>query len=75
MARTKGLKSIGKAYISVNPELAEQVHKKKSKPWNKRVVEERGVFDNVSDSDLREGFHNKTNAKRFSNHTYRQRME
>ena len=74
MARVKGLKSIGKAWVSIDPSYAEPI-KKKSKPWNKRVVEERGVFDNVSMSDLREGFHNKTNAKRFSNHSYRQRME
>ena len=68
MSRT--LKSIGKGWISVEPKY------KEDKPWKKRVVEkERGIFDNVNMSDLREGFNNRTNAKRFSQHVFRQRME
>ena len=68
MART--LKNIGKGYVTIESQY------KPDKPWKKRTVEkERGIFDNVNMKDLQEGFTNKTHAKRFSNHSHRQRME
>ena len=65
-------KYLGKAYIRFD----EDIVKKKSKPWDKRTVEkERGQFDNVTMSDLNEGFANKGLAKKFAKHKYRQYME
>ena len=48
---------------------------KKSKPWNeKEYTEERGIFDNVSLSDVMHGLQNRGNAKRFARHKFRQHI-
>ena len=68
---SRSLKSIGKGYVTIEPK-----YKKEDKPWKKRTVEkERGIFDNIDMSDLQHGLSNRTNAKRFSQHKFRQRME
>lgn len=46
---------------------------KKDKPW--KPEKEPSIWDNIDLKDVEEGFRNKTHAKRFSNHSYRQRME
>ena len=58
----------------VDNEVKKKIIESVKKPTGKFYREVSHMFDNLNLGDLRQGFTNRTNAKRFSNHKHRVRM-